>query len=157
GELATSASRSPTLFGYHAALAVLNAPVLFSKMKCSELMDPTVGGSVKLHRHHLFPKAFLSAQGIDDTRDTNQSATYALVEWHDTLAISSSDPAVYWPAYLEAMRNPKTGFPKFSEHEIARMEEDHALPSGWPGLAYATFLEQRRKLIAGVIRRAYEK
>ena len=39
GELATSAARSPTLFAYLAALDILNAPVLFSKMRCGELIN----------------------------------------------------------------------------------------------------------------------
>lgn len=42
-ELATSSSYSPSLFGYVAALCVLDAPVLFSKMRCAELLDPAGG------------------------------------------------------------------------------------------------------------------
>jgi hypothetical protein len=37
------------------------------------------------------------------------------------------------------------------------MMEMHALPDGWPELDYFDFLERRRKLIAHVIRRAYER
>ena len=49
GDLATSSARSPTLFAYLAALDILNAPVLFSKMRCSELVDPVMtGGKAKV-------------------------------------------------------------------------------------------------------------
>ena len=39
-ELATSSARSPSLFAYYASLNLLDARVLFSKMKVSELLDP---------------------------------------------------------------------------------------------------------------------
>jgi hypothetical protein len=56
-ELATSSPRSPSLFAYYAAMNLLDARVLFSKMKVSELLDP----AMKAHKsaiewHHLFPK-----------------------------------------------------------------------------------------------------
>jgi hypothetical protein len=156
GALATSASRSPTLFGYIAALCVLKAPVLFSKMLCAELLDPELaGGKSKLQRHHLFPKHFLEQRGIVDTRDVNQIANLAILEWHDNLAISAKDPAEYWPAYLDALRNPPPGMEPFSEQEIAAMIEFHALPNGWPTMDYTEFLEARRRRMADVVRRAF--
>jgi hypothetical protein len=56
-ELATSSSRSPSLFAYFAALNLLDARVLFSKLKCSELMEPGLHARRSaIERHHLFPK-----------------------------------------------------------------------------------------------------
>ena len=40
GECATSSARSPSLFAYLAGLNILDAPVLFSKMRCVELLTP---------------------------------------------------------------------------------------------------------------------
>lgn len=158
GELATSAARSPSLFGYLAALNVLDAPVLFSKMRCVELLDPGLaGGKVKVQRHHLFPRKYLEGLGITDLRDVNQIANLAVLEWHDNLAISATDPREYWPAYLEAMRNPPAGMPTFTEAEITTMVELHALPEGWPEMAYEDFLVERRRLMAGVVRAAFER
>ena len=60
-ELATSSGRSPSMFAYYAALNLLNAKVLFSEMKVSELIDPTTKGTKSaIERHHLFPKGYLA-------------------------------------------------------------------------------------------------
>ena len=42
-QLATSSARSPSLSAYYAALNLLDARVLFSKMKVPELLDPALG------------------------------------------------------------------------------------------------------------------
>jgi len=158
GDLATSASRSPTLFAYLAALNILDAQVLFSKMRCSELLDPVLaGGKPKLQRHHLFPKKYLEGIGITDVKQVNQIANLALLEWHDNLAIAANDPTEYWPAYLDAMRTSVNGMPQFSDGEIERMLNHHALPQDWPALDYEDFLAQRRRLMAKVIREAFTR
>lgn len=158
GDLATSASRSPSLFAYLAALNVLDAPVLFSKMRCVELFDPALtGGKVKLQRHHLFPKKYLEGLGITDVKQVNQIANLAVLEWHDNLKISAADPSIYWPAYLQAMRDPPTGMSPFTEAEIATMIRYHALPERWPEMPYEEFLEERRRLMARVVREAYDR
>lgn len=77
-ELATSSAQSPAQFAYYAALNLLDARVLFSKMKVSQLLDPALHSSKSsIERHHLFPKAFLKRLGITEPRDTNQIANYA--------------------------------------------------------------------------------
>lgn len=148
-ELATSSANSPSLFAYHAALNLLDAQVLFSKMKVSELLDPvTQANKSALERHHLFPKAYLKKLGITETRITNQIANYALVEWPDNVAISDSSPAEYYlPIYTE----------RFSTEEMKQMSYWHALPSGWENMEYQEFLDARRKLMAQVIRDGFEK
>jgi hypothetical protein len=50
-----------------------------------------------LERHHLFPVAYLRKQGINDQREYNQIANYAIVEWGDNSAIADSSPEVYVP------------------------------------------------------------
>lgn len=158
GDLATSASRSPSLFAYLAALNILDAPVLFSKMRCAELFDPALaGGRVKVQRHHLFPRKHLEGLGITDLKQVNQIANLAVLEWHDNLAISAADPSVYWPAYLDAMRNPPDGMAPFTESEIESMIRLHALPDRWPEMPFEEFLAERRRLMARVIREAYER
>ena len=60
---------------------LLDARVLFSKMKVSELLDPAMKARKSaIERHHLFPKGYLAKLGIKELRDTNQIANYALVE-----------------------------------------------------------------------------
>lgn len=146
-DLATSSSQSPTLFAYNASLVLLDAPVLFSSAKVAELLDPAIQANRSaIERHHLFPKGYLASLGITGTRETNQIANYALVEWADNAKITKQAPADYLPG-LRA---------RFSESEFQRMYRCHALPDGWEHMPYTTFLERRRELMANVIRDGYE-
>ncbi len=145
-DLATSSPRSPSLFAYHAALVLLEARALFSKIKVADFLDPSVTANRSaVERHHLFPKAMLNKQGINSTRDTNQIANYALVEWGDNVNISAKAPADYLPE-MKA---------RFSPVELERMYHLHALPTNWEHLDYREFLEKRREMIAEVIAEGY--
>jgi hypothetical protein len=144
-ELATSSARSPSLFAYYAALNLLDARVLFSKMKVSELLDPAVKGKKSsLERHHLFPRNYLKRIGVEDFRDTNQIANFALIEWVDNIDISDSPPAVYFARYLEDR--------SLSDDELAKMRYWHALPGDWERMDYREFLTKRQQAMARVIR-----
>jgi hypothetical protein len=146
-DLATSSPRSPSLFAYHAALVLLDARALFSKLKVADLLDPSIQANrAAVERHHLFPKDFLSKQGLTATRDTNQIANYAWVEWGDNNDISGQAPVDYLPV-LKA---------RFSQAELDRMYRLHALPSNWEHLDYRKFLEKRRELMAQVIAEGYK-
>jgi hypothetical protein len=146
-ELATSSPRSPALFAYYAALNLLDAQVLFSKMKVTDLLDPSIKAKKSaLERHHLFPRRYLKKAGIAERREINQIANYALVEWSDNITISDLPPSDYAPEY-EA---------RLPREELERTYSWHALPRGWYEMDYATFLEERRKLMAHVIRRGFE-
>lgn len=147
-ELATSSPRSPSLFAYYAALNLLKAKVLFSKMLVSDLLDPTTKAKKSaVERHHLFPKEYLRTLGIDENRDMNQIANFALVEWNDNIAISDSPPSDYYPKYAS----------RFKENELREMCFWHALPDGWENMEYQKFLEQRRKLIAQVTKKGFQE
>src|SRR5690554_2251026 len=140
-DLATSAAFGPSLFGYHAALNILDAHVLFSDMSVPELFDQAQRSPRKaIERHHLFPRAYLRSRGITGTRRTNQIANYALVEWHDNADIGSRAPAEYVPDY--ARRVPPG--------ELERMYYWHALPENWEEMEYEDFLQARRERIARV-------
>lgn len=143
-ELTTSAARSPAMFAYYAALNVMNASLLFSRVKVSELLDPNLKPTRSpIERHHLFPKKYLKKIGVADPKDINQAANYALLEWPDNSDISEKSPLEYYPKYK------------------ARVTEDmqywHALPDGWEKMKYSNFLQERRKMIADVIKDAFEK
>jgi hypothetical protein len=145
-DLATSSPRSPSLFAYHAALVLLEARALFSNVRVSELLDPALHANRSaVERHHLFPKGYLSKLGITETRDVNQIANYALVEWGDNTRIADRSPKDYLPAL-------KT---RFDASTLERMYRHHALPANWEHLEYRAFLEQRRELIARVIAEGY--
>ncbi|MFN8132084.1 MAG: DUF262 domain-containing protein [Solirubrobacteraceae bacterium] len=146
--LATSAARSPTLYGYYAALNLLDARVLLSSMRVHELFDPALKAKKSaVERHHLFPRAHLKGLGIESLKDVNQIANFALVEWPKNIAISGDDPADYWPAYSKEL----------SPGDLERMAFWHALPPGWADMDYGEFLRQRRRLLAKVVRAGFDR
>jgi hypothetical protein len=145
--LDSSSARNPELFAYVAAQNRLGAPVLFSHKKVQDLLDPTIKAKKKaLERHHLFPRAWLESQGIDDLKEINQLANFALLEWPENIDISDTPPADYVPQIQR----------RFPSEEWARMYEHHAMPENWHKMSYETFLQERRKLMAGIIRRGFE-
>ena len=147
-ELETAAARSTGQFAFYAALCLLDANVLYSKMKVSELLDPTIKSKKKaLERHHLFPRRYLQKIGIREKRLIYQTANYALVEWRDNIAISDKAPKDYVPQ-IET---------RFTSEELQKMYAWHALPEKWYEMEYTTFLNERRKLIADIIRKGFMK
>jgi len=152
--LATSAARGPGLFGYAASLCLLNArvPPFVQQPDAGEqkaaiflrdAFDPIlVPKKAAVERHHLFPRKYLETQGIHSTRDVNQLANLSYVEWPENIEISATAPASYWPKYRD----------QFSAEDRFH----HALPEGWDQMAYSDFLEERRKLMAAVIKKAFE-
>ncbi len=147
--LETSSARSPYLFAYYAALNLLDARVLFSEMRVAELLDPAIiPKRSAVERHHLFPKGYLTTIGITDIRDTNQVANYALVQWDDNIHISSSAPSDYYPKYEQRWAGDAAAWGVTLKH--------HALPDGWHRMEYRRFLEERRRLLAQVIRAGFE-
>ena len=146
-DLATSAARSPALYGFEAALRVLDAPVLFSKLSINQLADPVVKTKKKaLDRHHLFPKGYLKSHGFSRRREVNQIANQTFVEWPDNVKIGMKAPAEYVPAIAG----------KFDADQWEKMMRLHGLPGEWWTMEYSDFLIQRRRLMAGVIRRAFD-
>jgi hypothetical protein len=88
-ELATSASKSPALMAYIAALNILDADALLSTGKVRSRLDPTIIAKKGIERHHLFPRAYLRNKlNIKETKRIKQIANMALVEWSDNIAIS---------------------------------------------------------------------
>ena len=140
-DLATSSSRSPSLFAYDASLVLLDAPVLFSKTSVADLLDPAIHSDCSdLQRDYLFHKTHLASLGITDTRETNQIANYAYVE-------SPHKLMEYLPDWKQGV-NP---------NELSRMYRVHALPSNWENMEFPSFLEIRRKMMAEIIREGYQR
>lgn len=148
-DLATSASGGPTLYAYAAALCLLNArvPPFVSAdsggehkaaIPISQLFDPVVHSKkAAVERHHLFPRAYLEAQGITGVSRINQIANLCYVEWPENIDISATPPVEYWPRYAD----------QFTDTDRFH----HALPDGWETMGYEPFLEARRRGIAKVI------
>ena len=148
-ELASSASRSPALLAYIAALNILDAEALLSTTPVRARLDPAVTTKKGIERHHLFPRAYLHKQGVKDAKRVNQIANMALVDWYDNIAISDQPPAAYWPDQLAKKSLPPEA--------LAAQTRLHALPENWTSLPYDAFLAQRRLLMAQVVRAAFER
>ncbi len=143
--LDTSDGRSPVLYAYFASLNILDAYVLFSTMKVSELLDPAIKynkPSLERYHHNLFPKRYLEKIGITDIKEINKIANFALLEWSDNMNISDLPPDAY--------------FPKYEQRLSKEMRYWYALPEGWEKLHYKVFLQKRKSAIAKVIQDGYE-
>lgn len=146
--LATSAARGPSLFAYYAALNILDAKGLFSELNVRDLLRAGLKSNRSaLEKHHLFPKAYLRSIGVDQKQKTNQIANYALVEWSDNGDISDQPPAEYISHYLDRM----------PETSRASQYHWHALWDGWEQESFDTFLGERRKRMALIIKEAYNR
>ncbi|HXG69001.1 MAG TPA: DUF262 domain-containing protein [Gemmatimonadaceae bacterium] len=146
-ELESSSSRNPAFLAYQAAQVTLGAPILFSDKRVTDVLDPALRPTRKaIDRHHLFPKAYLQRNGIEDLRVINQVANLAYVEWPENLNIRATPPAEYVPPIRE----------RFPEHAWLRMSRLNAVPLDWHSISYDLFLRQRRILMAGLIRESYE-
>lgn len=146
--LAVSGKGNNAWNAYVAALNIMDAKILFSKsnLLVSKLFEPGTDGNRKsLEKHHLFPKAFLKAQGYTDAK-INQMANYAFIDWKDNMDILDDAPSIYYPIVCEGR----------SEEEILRMEEENALPHGWEQMPYEVFLVERRKLMSAKIKCAFD-
>jgi len=147
-ELETAAPINTGQSAFYAALCILDAPVLYSKMKVASLLDPsTKAKKSALERHHLYPRQYLRSHKINDKRVINQVANYTLIEWTDNNKISDKSPSDYAPKYER----------RFSAEEIQQMYFYHALPEEWYKLEYQDFLKQRREKMAHIIRLGFEK
>lgn len=145
--LDSSSAVNPQYLAYLASQNKLYAPVLFSNKKIYELLDPVLHPNKKpLEKHHLFPRAWLERQGINEINRINQIANFALLEWPDNISISDDPPSEYVPEMKK----------RFSDEEWKNMCDLHALPEGWENMTYDLFLQERRKLMANIIKRGYE-
>ena len=129
-ELSTSASRSPALSAYFAALNILDADALLSTGKVRERLDPAVIARKGIERHHLFPRAYLrDVLGIGDTRQINQIANMALVSGTTTSPSPTMHRRITGPLSLRPKGHLEPG-------RLAIQEHHHALPNGWTEMAF---------------------
>lgn len=144
-ELSTSSAISPSWFGYIASQIVLNNPLLFSTSGFSQhLLAGSSGTKNSIDKHHIFPKNYLAKIGITSDRDRNQTANFTYLDYVTNIDISDDPPALYIERYKEKLGE------QFHTHL-----ENHALPEGFELMDYAEFLNQRRVLMAQLIKKAY--
>ena len=152
GQMETSSARSPEANAFYAALNKLSSPVLFSRKLVGDLYDPSLKTKKKrLEKHHIFPRNYLiSKYGFDKNKDKakiNQIANLTFLEFEDNIEISDDKPSEYFAMVQK----------RFSENEIKEMLAQHAIPDDFYQLEYDDFLQKRRKLMAGIIKKAFNK
>jgi len=152
GQMETSSARSPEANAFYASLNKLGSSVLFSRKLVGDLYDPSLKIKKKrLEKHHIFPRNFLiSEYGFDRNKDKakiNQIANLTFLEFEDNIEISDAHPREYFAMVQK----------RFSESELKEMLLNHAIPANFYDLKYDEFLQKRRQLMAGVIKKAFNK
>ena len=121
--------------------------MLFSTSTLAAKMLPGASGVKKaIDKHHIFPKQYLSEIGYSTDRETNQMANFTYLDYSTNIDISDTAPSEYVARY----RN------KLGEDGYRRTCAENALPANFETLAYPIFLEQRLKLMAGIVKKAYK-
>lgn len=152
GQMETSSARSPEANAFYAALNKLGSPVLFSRKLVGDLYDPSLKIKKKrLEKHHIFPRNYLiSKYGFDKNKDKakiNQIANLTFLEFEDNIEISDDKPSEYFAMVQK----------RFGDSEIKEMLGQHAIPENFYQLEYDDFLQERRKLMTGIIKKAFNK
>ena len=152
GQMETSSARSPEANAFYASLNKLGSPILFSRKLVGDLYDPSLKIKKKrLEKHHIFPRNFLiSKYKFDKNKDKakiNQIANLTFLEFEDNIEISDANPSDYFDMVKK----------RFSDSELNEMLNQHAIPNNFCQLEYDEFLQRRRQLMTGVIKKAFNK
>ena len=144
-ELNTSAAISPAWFGYIASQVVLNNPMLFSTSSLTLHLLPGASGSKNsVDKHHIFPKNYLAQIGYSSDRDRNQVANFTYLDYVTNIDISDDAPSLYINRYKDKLGD------EFKVHCA-----NHALPENFETMEYMEFLNQRRILMAQIVKKAF--
>ena len=147
-DLTSSAANSPLWFGYVAAINVLGTPMLFSNTPQTMYWVVGADGDKKsIDKHHIFPKHYLETINIKDDRDRNQLANFTYLDYNTNIDISDDSPAFYVGKFKA----------KYGEDGYTKHLRNNAIPIGFENMNYFDFLENRRKLMADIIKKAYLK
>lgn len=144
--LSSSSSTSPSWYGYIAAINVLGNPMWLSKSPLAKhLIVGSSGTKASVDKHHIFPKEYLGKIGITEDRDRNQIANFTYLDYTTNIEISDNPPA----EYVEGFKR------KLGEEAFRLTCEQNAIPEGFETMSYFDFIEQRRRLMSGIVRKAY--
>lgn len=110
--------------------------------------------------HHIVPKDYLQKNGFPDRADYNQVANFALTETSINISISNKPPASYLAEVEAQIESGRLTLGEITDaDELQRNFVENAIPSRLAALTaeeYPEFLQERRKLMANVIRSYYE-
>ncbi len=149
--LITSSAKSPVGNTFFACLIKNNTLALFSDKKVSDLFDPALKVRKKsLDKHHLFPRKYLKEKLNFDQKARNQAANMTYLEFHDNIKIGGADPDKYFNKI-------KAKYYSGKENELYAVMKEHGIPDNFYEMKYNDFLIARRKMMAKIIKRGFEK
>ena len=100
-----------------------------------------------IDRHHIFPKHYLETLGYKDDRDRNQVANYTYIDYATNIHITDKPPIEYVDEYRT----------RLGEEEYKKTCTENALPENFEKMEYSQFLNERRKLMADIIKQGYQR
>ncbi len=153
--LETSSVNSPAFNTFVAAQINRNCnSLLMNGTKVADLV--TISGDV----HHIFPRAYLKANGITNKTKYNQVANYIYLDTQVNKAIGDDAPAVYFAKVKKQCESKEIELGNISDASLlAANLAENCIPSNADAMdvsSYDDFLLERRKLMAVLIEKFYE-
>lgn len=153
--LETSSTSSPAFNTFLAAQINLNCNSLFMNgTKISDLIS--ISGDV----HHIFPRAYLKANGIESKTKYNQVANYIYLDTQVNKAISDNAPYVYFSIAKEQCNSKVLSLGNISDLDALNTNlTENCIPLNIDMMdisSYDAFLAERRKLMASLIEKYYK-
>ena len=153
--LETTSVNSPAFNTFLASQDYLKSNSMLMKgTSISDLI--TISGDV----HHIFPKAYLKSNGVDNKCRYNQVANFTYLDTQVNKAISDDAPCKYFGVILEQCRTKDVQIGNITdENELTANLAENAIPSDVVKMDvndYERFLVERRKLMASMIEKYYK-
>ena len=153
--LETSSVNSPAFNTFIAAQINLNCnSMLMNGTKISDLI--TISGDV----HHIFPRAYLKSNGVDNKTKYNQVANYIYLDTQVNKAISDDAPCVYFTRAKQQCETKEIVLGNISDAGLLSSNlAENCIPSDIDTMdvsSYDTFLLERRKMMAALIEKYYK-
>ena len=153
--LETTSVNSPAFNVFLAAQDYLKSSSMLMKgTMISDLI--TISGDV----HHIFPKAYLKKNGVDNKGRYNQVANFTYLDTQVNKAISDDAPCEYFGVILEQCMTKDVQIGNIAdENELMVNLAENAIPGDVVKMDvkdYEGFLVERRKLMAAMIEKYYK-
>jgi hypothetical protein len=111
--------------------------------------------------HHIVPKDYLKNNGFPDRGDYNQVANFALTETSINISIANKPPTVYMAEIADQVESGQLTLGEITDGaDLERNLVENAVPTTLATVtaaSYPEFLDQRRRLMADVIRTYFDQ
>lgn len=153
--LETSSINTPAFNTFIAAQVRLNYnSLLWDGEKVADLI--TISGDV----HHIFPRAYLKANGVDNKTKYNQVANYIYLAPPVNKAISDNAPYIYFTQAKNQCQTKELVVGNICNEELLESNlAENCIPADIAEMdvsSYDSFLIERRKLMAKLIEKYYK-